>query len=176
VSLAIGPFDIAAALLAAAGAAKVLAPHDTTTALRAARLPASEVTVRIGGLAEAAVGVAAIATGGAIAAVLVAVSYAGFAAFVLLALRRDTPLASCGCFGKDDTPPTRLHLVLDLGAVAAAVAVVVDPGPGLAGVLRDQPLGGVPFLTLVLAGAALAYLALTSLPRVLALVGPRGER
>ena len=175
-SLAVGPFDVAAALLAAAGASKVLAPQDTAVALRAAGIPTPPLLVRVGGLAEALIGVAAIATGSWITAVLVGASYAGFAAFVLVARRGGTPLASCGCFGKADTPPTRLHVVVNLGAVAASVAVALDPGPGLAGVLRRQPLAGVPFVLLVVIGAALAYLALTSLPRVLALVPRRGER
>ncbi len=175
-SLAMGPFDVAAALLAAAGASKVFAPNDTSTALRAAGLPAPPGLVRVAGLVEASIGAAALATGSWIAAALVGGSYAGFAAFVLLALRRGTPLASCGCFGKADTPPTRLHAVLDLGAVAASVAVALDPGPDLAGVLRAQPLGGVPFVLLVVIGAGLAYVALTSLPRALAAVPPRGER
>ena len=33
-------------------------------------------------------------------AVFVAISYVAFAAFVVVALRRSTPIASCGCFGQ----------------------------------------------------------------------------
>ena len=166
---AAGPFAIAAALLVAGGALKAVRPADTATALRQSGLPGVPWLVRAGGLVEAGVGAAALVTGDRVAAVLVAVSYAAFALFVVMALRRGTPLASCGCFGKEDSPPTRLHVGLTTAAAAAAVAVAVQPGVGLADVVRTQPLAGVPFLVLLGCGVAFAYLALTSLPRVLVL-------
>jgi len=174
VSLAAGPFLIAATLLAAGGVLKAAHPLDTANALRAVGLPGAPPLVRAGGVAEALVGLAALATGARAAAVLLAVSYAAFAGFVLVALRRGTPLSSCGCFGKDDTPPTRLHVVLNLGAALAGVAVALNPGAGLVDVVGSQPLAGVPFLALLGCGVSFAYLALTSLPRLLQLVHPRG--
>jgi hypothetical protein len=172
-TLAAGPFAIAALLLAVGGASKARHPADTANAVRAAGLPGTAALVRVGGGAEAAVGVAALVAGDRATAVLVAVSYAAFALFVVVALRRGTPLASCGCFGKADTPPTALHPVLNLGAAAAAVAVALDPGAGLADVVGRQPLAGVPYLALVGCGAGFAYLALSSLPQLLLLVHPR---
>jgi hypothetical protein len=174
VSPAAGPFLIAAALLAVGGALKTARPADTANALRAVGLPGAPLLVRAGGAAEAAVGLAALATGARAPAALLAASYAAFAAFVLLALRRGTPLASCGCFGKDDTPPTRLHAVLNAGAAAAAVAVALDSGAGLVDVIGSQPLAGVPFLLLLGCGVSFAYLALTRLPRLLQLVHASG--
>jgi hypothetical protein len=173
-SLAAGPFLIAAALLAAAGVLKTARPGDTANALHAVGLPGTPLLVRAGGVAEAVVGVAALVTGSAVSAGLLAVSYAAFAVFVITALRRGTPLASCGCFGKADTPPTLLHAVVNAGAVAAGVAVALDPGVGLVDVLRAQPLAGVPFLVLLGCGVGFAYLALSSLPRLLQLVHARG--
>ena len=169
---AAGPFAIAAALLVAGGLLKTARPADTATALRQSGLPATPGLVRAGGLVEAGLGVAALVRGDRVTAVLVAVSYAAFAGFVALALRRGTPLASCGCFGKEDSPPTRLHVAL---TAAAAVAVAVQPGVGLAAVVRAQPLGGVPFLLLLCCGVAFAYLALTSVPRLLVLVHGGGR-
>ena len=169
---AAGPFAIAAALLVAGGLLKTARPADTATALRQSGLPATPGLVRAGGLVEAGLGVAALVRGDRVTAVLVAVSYAAFAGFVALALRRGTPLASCGCFGKEDSPPTRLHVAL---TAAAAVAVAVRPGVGLAAVVRAQPLGGVPFLLLLCCGVAFAYLALTSVPRLLVLVHAGGR-
>jgi hypothetical protein len=174
VSPAAGPFLIAATLLAVGGLLKAAHPSDTANALRAVGLPGAPLLVRVGGAAEAAVGLAALATGGRAAAALLAVSYTAFAAFVLVALRHGTPLASCGCFGKDDTPPTRLHAVLNAGAAVAGVAVALDPGAGLVDVMGSQPLAGVPFVLLLACGVGLAYLALTSLPRLLELVHARG--
>ena len=167
---AAGPFTIAALLLAAGGVAKAIAPRDTANALRALGLPGAPAIVRVGGVAEAAIGAYAIVTADRIAAALVALSYVAFAGFVALALRRDAPIATCGCFGKADTPPSVVHLVVNLGAAAAALVVAIDPGDGIGDVIGDQPLAGVPFVFLVLTGVYLAFLSLTLLPRTLALV------
>jgi hypothetical protein len=174
VTLAAGPFAIAATLLAAGGAAKALRPADTANALRTMRLPSSPLLVRVGGVVEAAVGAAALAVGDRTTAVLLALSYLAFAGFVVLALRRGAPISSCGCFGKADTPPSRVHVAINLGAVAAAVAVAVQPGAGLPDVLGRQPLAGIPFVLLLACGVGLVFLALSSLPRTMALVRQGG--
>jgi hypothetical protein len=170
VTLAAGPFAIAAALLVAGGVAKAARPGDTANALGAVGLPRSTLLVRLGGLGEAAVGIAALAVGDRITALLVAISYLSFTVFVAAALRTGAPIASCGCFGKADTPPTRLHVAFNLGAVAAAVAVAAQPSAGLGTELPGQPLAGVPFLLLVACGVGVAFLLLSSLPRTLSAV------
>jgi len=175
VTPAAGPFAIASALLVAGGLLKSVHPDDTATALRESGVPASRLLVRVGGVVEAVLGAAALATGSRVTAVLVALSYVAFAGFVARALRHHTPLATCGCFGKEDSPPTRLHVVLTAAAAAAAVAVAVQPGVGIGTVVQHQPLGGVPFLLLLLCGVAFAYLALTELPRALVLVHGGGR-
>ena len=101
-------------------------------------------------------------------------SYLLFAAFVLVALGRGLPIGSCGCFGKVDTPPTPLHVVVDLGAVVAALGVALGDGTGLRTVLADQPLAGVPFLVLVLVGTYAAYNALTVVPQLRTLRADHG--
>lgn len=174
-TLAAGPFAIAAALLVAGGAAKAARPADTANALGAMGLPRSPLLVRVGGVAEAAAGIAALAVGDRTTAVLVALSYAAFAVFVIVALRTGAPIATCGCFGKADTPPTRLHVAVNLGAVAAAVAVAVQPSAGLGVVLPHQPLAGVPFLLLVACGVGLSFLLLSSLPRTLSALPREGR-
>ena len=171
---AAGPFTIAALLLAAGGIAKTLSPGDTTNAIRAIGLPAAPLLVRTGGLLEAALGGVAIATGARVPAILVGLSYLAFAAFVSVALRRGTPIATCGCFGKADTPPSLVHVAVNIGAAVAALVIAIDPGDGLADVVRDQPLSGVPYLLLVVVGTYVAFLALTLLPRTLALVRRSG--
>ena len=89
------------------------------------QLPSAQWLVRAGGIAEAVVAVAALATGWWFLALLVAASYLAFALFVIGALRAGKPLSSCGCFGKVDTPPTMVHVVIDLAAVAIAVGVAL---------------------------------------------------
>lgn len=167
VSPAVGPFTIAAALLVLGGVAKALRPGDTATALRGIGLPGSRVIVRVGGAAEVALGAVAIIVGGLVPAVLVGLSYLAFAAFVVVALVRRAPIATCGCFGRADTPPSLVHVGVNVAAVAAAVAFAVHPDGALVEVLRDQPLAGVPYLLLVATGVFAAFVALTALPTVL---------
>lgn len=167
---------IAAVLVALGGVAKALRPTDTANALRGVGLPIGPSAVRLGGAVELVIGASAIARGDRLGAALVAASYLLFAGFVTVALVRRAPLATCGCFGKADSPPSALHLVIDVAAVLAALAVVIDPGVGIADVVADQPLAGVPYLVLVATGVALAYAALTSLPRLMALARPEAQR
>jgi hypothetical protein len=176
VTVAAGPFTIASALLALGGALKALRPADTANALRGIGLPAPRVAVVLGGLAEALLGVAALVLGNRVTAVLVALSYLAFAAFVVEALRRNAPIASCGCFGRIDTPPSTVHVAVNLAAAGAAVAVAAQPGVGLADILGSQPLAGVPFLVLVAIGLSLSFLALSTLPRTLAAIRPPEAR
>lgn len=172
-SIAVGPFFIAALLLVGGGVAKVVDPVDTVGALRGAGVRASSPMVRIGAMAEVAVGCFALAVGSRTAAVLVGLSYLAFTVFVARAIVKELPIASCGCFGREDTPPSVVHLGVNLCAVAAAAAVALDPGAGIADVVSEQPLAGAPFALLVCVGTYAAFVALTALPRTLALVRSR---
>jgi hypothetical protein len=119
-----------ALVLLVAGAAKVADPTRTAGALRARGWPASAALVRVGAAAELLVGAGALVVGGPVLAGLVAVSYLAFALFVAAALTSGTPIGTCGCLGRADTPPTALHVVIDAtlaaGALAAA-ATSTDP-------------------------------------------------
>ena len=89
---------------------------------------------------------------------------------MVVALRRDAPIASCGCFGKVDTPPSVVHVVLDLLFAGVAAAAAFTGDVALPDVLRDQPLAGVPFLVLLAIGVYLVFLAFTALPKTMAAV------
>jgi len=169
-NIAAGPFLIASTLLVLGGVLKALRPVDTANALRGVGVAFGPGVVRLGGVAEAALGVWAITTGDRWSAILVALSYLAFTGFVVVALVRHAPIASCGCFGKADAPPSLVHVGVNLVACLAAVAVAVDPVVGLREVLADQPLAGAPFLLLVVTGVFLTFIALTLLPRSLLLV------
>lgn len=163
----VGPFLVAVALLLAGGAAKVVRPAFTARAMRDMGLRASPAAVRAGALAELAVAAGALVGGGGgrLLAGLVALSYAGFAAFVAAALRRGLPLSSCGCFGRDDTPPTPVHLVVNLAAAVIAGAAALT-GSGAGGLTELSALGGSvlgrgAFLAAVGAATWLAYAVLT---------------
>jgi len=137
-------------------------------ALRAIGLPASAPAVRVGGLVAAVVSVGAVVWVSRPLASAVAGFYVLFASFVALALRRHSPLQSCGCFGREDMPPTVGHLVLN--TVAAVVAGVVAVGPGERGWasvhLDTDPLVVSVFVVLTGAATLFAYLALTLVPRL----------
>lgn len=168
-----GPFLVAALLLTVAGALKAYDPATTAGALRRAGLRVPSGAVRVGGALEVVIGIAAVITGGPIAAGLVALSYLLFTAFVVVALTRHLPIGSCGCFGKIDTPPSAIHVVLNLGAVVTATAVALGPGGGIGDVLADQELLGLPFLLFVATATYLAFVALTTLPQLRSLETPR---
>lgn len=167
------PFLAATALLGAAGVAKTVRPGDTANALRTAglssrRLPA---LVRAGAAAEVVLAVAAIAVPGALTGALVAAVYAGFAVFIVLALRRGWSLSSCGCFGRPDTPPTPAHAALNAGAAVSAGwwaatwgAASLSAGKGVEHLGRlfvHEPWHGAPLGLLVVVLSGLAYLIWT---------------
>jgi hypothetical protein len=162
-----GPALAIAALLALAGAQKVLDPTMTVGALRSLRLPASPTFVRLGAAAELALGVLAIGVGGALTWSLVAASYLAFAVFVVTALRRGTMIGSCGCFGREDTPPHWSHVALNLvlAGVAIALAGQADGAPFDA--VADEPGRGAVVTALAGVGLYLLYALYVELPRTL---------
>jgi hypothetical protein len=168
VRLVAGPFAAFALLLAVAGAAKAVKPLPTVRALREAGLPARAWMVRMLGAAEAVLALVALAVAGPVPAALVAISYACFAAFVGYAMASGVSISSCGCFGKPDTPPTAVHLVVNLGAALLAIVAALDPGRSPLGVIAHSPGGGVPLAALTLVTAGFGYLALAEWPRLVA--------
>jgi hypothetical protein len=173
----IGLYLIAAGLLLVAGVAKAARPDDTARAM-AALAPGSpslrvlRSAVRTGALAEAALGALALVLPRPATALLVALSYVCFFGVVGYARWRGGPLATCGCFGRADTPPTVLHMVLDVALAAAATAVALGaPGDGtLVAELAHQPWDGFPLVFVSAVGLWLTALALSALA---ALTGAR---
>lgn len=153
-------------LLMIAGAQKVADAAPTAGALRSAGLPSSDLLVRLLGIAEVAVAVAFLVAGGPWPAAFGAAFYAGFAGFVLLALARDIPIASCGCFGKIDTPPSVAHLVLNLGSVAVLSLAAIIPVEPMGGLLDAKPGVLVPYVVAVGATVYLLHGMVTALPLV----------
>ena len=162
-----GPALTAALLLAFAGAAKAVDPVMTVGALRALGLPSSRTWVRTGAAAELLVGLLAAAAGWAWVWWLVAASYLAFAAFVVAALRAGTMVGSCGCFGREDTPPHPIHVVVDVAlAATAAAAAVLGVGAPLDAIAETPGKGSVVAGLSVLSVFVL-YVVLVDLPRAL---------
>lgn len=161
-----GPFLAATVLLVAAGGAKLADPLPLVRALHSARLPGPVLAVRAVAAAEVLLGLVALLTGSRVAAAGVALSYAAFTGFVLLARARGGVLASCGCFGTDDTPATTTHVVTTAALAAVGAAVAVRPLGPLSDLLAASPAGGLPLLVVTAAVAATTYLLLALLPLV----------
>jgi len=172
-----GPALVVALLLALAGAQKLIDPTMTVGALHALRLPSSPLLVRVGSAAELALGIAAVVVGGAALWWAVAASYLAFGAFVVAALRHGTMIGSCGCFGREETPPHWSHVALDAGLAGVAVLTAQrSPGSPL-DALADDPAVGVAVTALSAVALFLLYAAFVELPRTLAAgrrpIGPR---
>lgn len=162
-----GPALTAALLLAFAGASKAVDPAMTAGALRALGLPSSRTLVRTGAAAELLVGLLAIIAGWGLVWWLVAASYLAFAAFVVAALRAGTMVGSCGCFGREDTPPHPLHVVIDVALAATAAAAAVRGVGSPLDAIADAPAEGAVVAGLSLLAVAILYVAMVDVPRVL---------
>jgi len=145
-----GLFFAAAGLLVLAGLQKAVDPAPLVRALRSVGLRVPSIVVRGFALVEIAVGAGSVVTGNGWA---VAASYAVFTGFVVMAKVRGGVLSSCGCFGKQDVPPTWVHAGvtsgLALGALGGATVAV-----------------NLALLVATAAVAATAYLAMALLPLV----------
>lgn len=156
-------------LLAIAGAPKVAKPFDLQRALRMAGLRVRHPVVRAFGALETAVGVLGLLTGNPVLLAWAALSYLGFAVFVGYALTRSTPLSSCGCFGKADSPPTRTHVVVVAVFAVALTIGALTGAPGLVSAVTTAGFG----VTLLTAGftaivAWFSYLVMGLLPTAMA--------
>ena len=160
-----GPYMASAGLLGLAGMAKLAKPADTAGALRVAfgatPLVSSVSTVRAIAAGEVAVAAAAFAAPGPAPAAGVAAWYVAFLLFVAVALRRGWPIASCGCFGRPDTPPTPTHLVLDAAAAVAAAGWALSGPDRVSAVFAHQPWAGFPLALATAVTCGLAWLVFT---------------
>lgn len=166
-----GPVAAAALLMVAAGIPKIVDPYPLVRAVSSIGLPAHRSLprlVRVGALLEALVGAWALIAPHRAPVTLVALSYAGFTAFVLAALRSSTGvLSSCGCFGKADTPPTRSHAVVTgILAVSATAAAVTGPASWPQLVATTGTAGLIALLASTLLLAFLVWQALAVLAQV----------
>lgn len=142
-------------LLVLTGVAKVSRPHDVEKALTGLGFPRVPHAGSILGTVEVVVGIGALFAPGLL--LVQGLIYLAFAIWVTLALRADVPIASCGCLGRNDTPPSLAHIVLNV------IASVVSVGAGLesSGLSIELGLGGVAQLAVVGVGVYLSHVVLT---------------
>jgi len=151
-------------LLGASGIAKVVDPDPTVGALRAANLPSSRLVSRTLGVVEMTAAILGLG-GGPGALIPAVVLYAGFTLFTLAAIRGQIPVQSCGCFGREDTPPSLIHVIYNAVATfSLGWVALTDPTPVLASATVSET---VLFAGFALVGAYASYLLLARLPLVL---------
>ncbi|HEV7208315.1 MAG TPA: MauE/DoxX family redox-associated membrane protein [Mycobacteriales bacterium] len=152
-----------AALLVLTGLAKLRRPEPAGRALRAVGLPAAG---RALGLTEVCLGGAGLISTTRPVLAVIALTYLAFAGFVIVARRPGSGIASCGCAGQVDAPPTWTHAALDIGIAGAVLAAVFRP-PSPVWANLGQPSGVIGGL-LAAVLCALLWLAVTALPRLTA--------
>ena len=157
---------IALGLLVASGIAKLVDPSPTTGAMRAAHLPSSNLASRLLGTVEVIVAGVSLVVGGAILW-MAAILYLAFAAFTFGATLKRIPVQSCGCFGREDTPPTGIHVVYNTGAFVALWSLAVT---NTAPIDWTTPMTEVLlYLGFTAIGVFTSYLLLARLPQLLQL-------
>lgn len=174
-SPATGPLLVTAALLAAAGVAKLSRPAPTGLAMAQLGLPGSDRVVRALGQVEVTAALAAALLGGVVAVPVVAL-YLGFTAVTVAQVRRARAggeAADCGCFGAHSGPVDATHVVANVLAAAAAAWGVSSEG--LLTALGDSTARAVLVLGLAIVGAVAVRAVLTDLAVVRALVRIGGD-
>jgi hypothetical protein len=151
------PFLVSALVLCVAGLAKLRAPDTAADALG---LPTWLIRALAAG--ELALGAVCALHPTRAGAVGLAVVYSLFAIVAVVLMRRRV---ACGCFGDDDLPVSRAHVIASelLAAMAAAAAFTTPHGLGwLAG---GPGLGGVVLLVGVAGATYAVVLVYTAVPR-----------
>jgi uncharacterized membrane protein YphA (DoxX/SURF4 family) len=156
---------IFALLLIVTGTAKLRRPTDTARALAAMRLPFPGLLTQLVAIAEVTIGVGGFVVGTSTLFAAQALLYALFLAWVATAIAKDIPIASCGCLGREDTPPYVGHLILNGFGVLASVGAAITGTIPVGGFLEVAAL-----LLLVAVGTALAWAVLDEGARISTLV------
>lgn len=153
------PAAVFSILLIVTGAAKLASPHDVEKALVSLGLPRVPMIGAAIGVVEIVVGSLALFSSTALWAQ--GGLYLVFAIWVVMALRADVPLASCGCLGKADTPPSGAHVALNV------IGAPVGFGAALGRPLElSLDIAGVAQVLVVAVGVFLSYVILTDAARL----------
>jgi len=166
----------AAGLLLVAGIAKLRTPAPTRTVLASAGLPAVRVLTVCIGVAEIALGLAALLTESRVVLSFLAGAYLIFA-LVSLWQWRDGSLESCGCLGETTAPPGPVHVAITATLAVLLIGAAASGGTESTRLLLEQ----LNATTLALGMALIALvqalvLSLTLLPGALAAWDPTQQR
>jgi hypothetical protein len=154
----------ACALLAIAGAGKVLHPGPTRAAVFATGLRVPRGGVVAFGLVEVTIGVAGAALGGR-SAFAVAACYLLLTVFAVVLLAR-APTTPCACLGSRGAPVSRAHVAVNVAALGVAAAAASGGSPFAQ--FSGRWFASAVFLVLVACCVKLAALVLEELPQLTA--------
>jgi len=170
--LIIGAHAVAAVLLTISGPRKLSDPAATAEFLAGLGVPINSRSVFAGslgraiGLFEIVLGMSALAIGGGLFATLVGVVFLVFALLTWTAMRRG--VGSCACFGRSDSPPTVLHVLIDLALAAVSFGSLAGGIP--LDLVEGRGAGRLIFVVGVGVGAGVVYRLLDVSPG-----RPRGD-
>jgi len=132
-------FFVSASLLVVAGAGKIRDPSPASRALLDVGLPGGLTPVRVLGSVEVIAGAGSLIRPAPILGVTVFILYASFAAFILYLRTRPHPeRRTCGCLGRTESPPSALHVGMNVAAVLTGLLAAARGVPSLAEVLSEQ--------------------------------------
>jgi hypothetical protein len=162
----IGAFGVACGVLMVSGAFKLVQPGGVAGAVQTLGMRVPRWGGRLIGSFEIGVGAAGLAVGGPIPSLAVATAYLAFAVVGVVLMRRGE--VSCGCFGQIESPPSGLHVAIDLGAATAALGHAAAMSPSIFEYSRTLGWEAIPFLGLIAVGVLCTVAILTVLPAVVA--------
>ncbi len=142
-----------ALLLVATGLAKMRRPEFTYQALLKVGVSLGQTGVRLFGLFEVVVGFGVLAGSGIVPIVSQTLLYGLFLAWVAFALVLGVPLETCGCLGREDTPPYWGHVLVNAIGFASSfgASLTFNPSTSLSG------LGAATTWFVAAVGALLAW-------------------
>lgn len=159
-------FFVICALLASAGAHKLLAPERARESLVLVGVVAPDSAVRALGAAEVSLGIVAAVSPSAVTGALVAVAYGAFGGFVVVLLVLDPARSlDCGCFGGGEHVAGWLHVALNAVACAVAAATAAAGAHGFGWIFSRSPAIAPALIIGIAAASYAAYLAYTVLPQ-----------
>lgn len=159
---------VLALLLVHAGVVKLWRPQAVGAALTSAGLPSTPRAPQLIGVAEIAIGGAALVTGHPIAASVLGATYAAFALFSVRQRRRG---AGCGCFGEPTAEVSRTHIALDVVGAVVGFATAAAAAPSPVALAAEGPLVVVLAVLLAVTAVAAVQLLIAALPDLAAAIG-----
>jgi hypothetical protein len=154
-------------LLAVSGVLKLRHPESVQPLLAVLHIPLWLQRGRAVGLIELCVGIGAVVTAARSLIIAEAAAFGFFALVIGYVLAARIPLTSCGCAGARETPPSILHVGVDVAAAGAAALAAVSRPRSLAAMWPHLELLGIPTIVGIVTAICLLLAAMGPLADLL---------